>query len=161
MAEIIDFRRRDRDRLANTGAGQLRGADEAEFAFIGQHEDDATVVVLQDVRLRAVVEAGDHDMAPLYQPKIGFVFGQAGAAQDSASPRPRRIYENARRGFRRHTFLLGENPPVSVVAPRRAHLGTGRNLRAGRCGVARIENDQPGIFYLAIRVYETRSEMRL
>ena len=100
-------------------------------------------------------------MAPFDQPKIGFVFGQARAAQDFASPRPRRIYENARRGFRRHTLLLGENAPVSAVAPRRAHLGTGRNLRAVRCGVARIEDDQPGIVHLAIRVYETRSEMRL
>jgi hypothetical protein len=30
-----------------------------------------------------------------------------------------------------------------------------------RCGVARIEDDQPGIVHLAIRVYETRGEMRL
>ena len=90
-AEIIDFRRSDRDRLINTGEGQLGGADKAEFAFIGQHEHDATVVVLQDVRLRVVVEARNHYMAPFDQPNISFVLGYARTAEDFGNPRPGRI----------------------------------------------------------------------
>ena len=100
-------------------------------------------------------------MAPFDQSKIGCVFSYTRAAQDFVGPRPRCADQNARRQFRRHTVLLDENAPVITAASRRAHLRTGRDLCSVRCGVPRIEYDQPGIVHLAIRVHEASSEVRL
>ena len=47
--------------------GDVGGADQREFALVGDHEDDAVVAVLQDEGMVALIQSRHHDVTALDQ----------------------------------------------------------------------------------------------
>jgi len=66
LAEIGDLVGRA-DRVIARFDRNVRGADQGEFALVGNDEDDAVVAVLQDEGMVAVMQARHDDVATLDQ----------------------------------------------------------------------------------------------
>ncbi len=71
VAEVADLIPADLDLLVRHGFDRnVGGADERELALIGDREDDALVLVLEDEGLIAVEEFRHHDVAALDEPHV-------------------------------------------------------------------------------------------
>src|SRR6185436_18446143 len=125
--------------------------DQREAVLVGNHEDDAVVVVLQDEGVAPFVQARQHDVTSLDQAnRVARSFAQA-LVQRLLDPRTRGIDDRARA----HAFPAGKlRGPLPAVAPGGKALPADQYARAAARRVERVHHDQSRIIHAAIGVDE-------
>ena len=128
------------------------GADQRVVAFIGYGEDDAVVVILEDVGLVVGKLARNDDVAAAHQADIAGIVLPEHLVQYRVDPGACRIHDNAGGDGLPGAVarVLRLDAPLAIGALRahnpgvRLHAGT--SLRSVQC----IEDDQPGILDPAV-----------
>ena len=133
-------------------------ADQRVEIAVRDHEDDATVVVLQDEGMIAVVELRQENVAATNQPdEVARRLAEA-LVQHVLHPRARRVHKH----FRLNLFTAREAyAPIIALALRRADFGTRQHPPATRANIERIRKHQASVIHPAIGVDEAVLELRL
>ncbi len=162
FAQITDFLGIDRDRVGVAVIVVVGGADQREFLFKRNREHDAAVRMLEDVRIRMVVQFLDDDMAALDQAHGLARRLMRGGLQKMAGPRTGCINQAARvdAGAVAVDATQRGAPPFALTL-RRFAARMGKDLRALVSRVDRIQHDQTRIVDTGVRVDEAALESGL
>jgi len=136
----------------------IRRAYQSVRFAVGDHENDPPVVVLQDERVLALVQPGQHDVAALDQPDFVARRLRQLPVQHRLHPGARGIDDSACR----YGLAAGElRQPQIILSFRRQALGTREDANAARTRVHRIRNHQTRVIHPAVGIDESVPELRL
>ncbi|MNE44950.1 hypothetical protein D3C80_1392140 [compost metagenome] len=138
------------------------GADQGEAFQVGDGEDDAAILVLQDVGLLAVVQARHDDVAALDQANaVGRLLLEV-MLDEACHPGASGVDQGA--GADRQQAAVGAlqvDVPEPLATPgadatgARMHMGTALPRGHG------VEHHQPGVVHPAVGVFETAGDLGL
>ena len=160
--EVIDFLVADLHlgRVALVFA--VGGADQGETLQVGNGEDDAAILVLQDERLLTLEQARHDDVAALDQADaIGRALLQV-LADETCHPGAGGIDQRA--GADRQQAAIGPfqmNVPQALAAPGADAAGAGMDVRAMLAGAHGVEYHQAGVVDPAVGVFEATVDLAL
>src|SRR6185312_16175785 len=137
----------------------VRRTDEREVLFERDHEDHASIGVLQQIRLRAFKQTVHHNVRPLHEP-YGMRTRQTDSLPHRLHPAARRIHQRARMHFEPAAIEIDalRIPPIELRAGT-LQLSTGQHLGAAGCRVERVQYDQAAVIHPAVRVAESIHEV--
>ncbi|MCY1398690.1 hypothetical protein D9M71_137260 [compost metagenome] len=138
------------------------GADQGEAFQVGNGEDDAAVLVLQDVGMLAVVQARHDQVAALHQADVPGRGVFQVVAQEAADPGTGGI--DQRMGADRvqaAVVALQVQVPQPLAAPRADAAGARVDMRAVLAGADGVEHHQPGVVHGAVGILEAAADFRL
>lgn len=152
IATVVSTRR---GRILRLDVGR---SHEREAALEGNHEDDPSVVVLQDESVLALVEPRQDEMASLDQSDAIVAVLPEPAIEDVLHPGAGRIHERPSLDFLAASKFDG---PVAALAPCLQALRPGQDPRAVLPRIDRVAQHQPGIVDAAIGIRESMAQLRL
>lgn len=137
------------------------GADQAEALQPGNDEDNALVLVLQDIGLLLVMQARHHDMAALDQADaIGRLLLEV-VLQELRDPGSGGIDQGAGAGGEQAAVgAFQVQVPQTLAAPCADAAGAGVDVRVTFARGHGVEQYQAGIVHPAVGVFETAQHLR-
>ena len=162
-ADVVDLAVGDFDLVDVAIEIAVGGAEQGEVPLVGDREDYAPIIVLEDVATLVIEELVDDDVAALDEAHIAGRVATGGSAEYPINPRARGIDHHAGRdlfGCARSLVLRCHLPKLAG----QGNLGDSRSgsddgTAVGR--IAGIQHDEAGIVHPAIRIFERPAETRL
>ena len=156
-AEIFDLCGVDGDVGRVAFERDVGRADEREVLLIGQDKDDAAIVVLEDVAVRAVVEAADNQVAAFDQAGVGGIRARM-TRQDLGDPGSGGVDDGS--GFDGGVVVEGGDPGA-VFGFEGGAAGAGADRGAMFVGVEGVEDDEAGVVDPGVGVFEGSADAGL
>src|SRR6202022_3624020 len=127
------------------------------------HEDDAAILVLQDVAVVSLVNAGHNDVATLDETEFFAGVAAAYAVEHLGGPGSRRIDERARGHdrCRRRAHIEERHVPLALLALCRNAARSGANVGTAFARVDGVQHNKSGIVHAAVRISKARRQMVL
>ena len=142
---------------------EVRRADQREVVLVGDGEDDAAVLILEDVGLAVVEQPAHDDVAALHEPHARGGVRRDAARHHGGHERTAGIDEGARLcGLPAARDRVAQLDQPSVADPaRRGDLGTHADIGPARGGVHGVEHHEARVVHPAVGVLEAAREARL
>ena len=159
--QILNFIAVDRHILGASLVGNIGRADQRQIASVRIDEDDAPVVVLEQIGMGAGPEFRHHHMAALDEPHAMGGVQARDAPQDVVDPGSRRVDNHTGAHHMREAVsaLHLQLPGVSV--PLRPRCGGPRqHARAEARGIHQIQNHETRVVDPAIGIFEPATKLR-
>ncbi len=140
----------------------IGGADQAELPEIGNDEDDAPILVLQDIGMVPIVELRHHDMAALNQAHA--VRGALAKLfiEEGRHPGAGGVHQGARPDGKAAAVVAFQvQVPQPLAAARADATGAGVDMRALLTGSHGVQHHQAGIVDPAVGVFEAVADLVL
>ena len=135
---------------------EVGGADQRVVALIRDGEDDAAILVLEEISAVVVEEFAHHDVTAFDQADMMRLVLPKALAQHGIDPRAGSVDQDA--GFHSAAQLAVEvlqlDGPQTIFAGGRDHLGAGLDHRALVGGVAGGERHEARIVHPAVGIFE-------